>query len=64
MSAQEKEFLKAAARVVEEQVLDNSTLGIPVDPEVADFMGAFAEDSERLGEVLSSTEGADDGFDG
>ena len=42
---QEKEYLKAAARAVEEQVEANPSLGIPVDPDLADFMGAFEENA-------------------
>jgi hypothetical protein len=30
----------ASARIVEEQTLDNPELEIPVDPELADYMGA------------------------
>lgn len=42
---QEKEYLQAAAKAVEEQAEANSGLGIPVDPDLADFMGAFAENA-------------------
>lgn len=42
---QEKEYLKAAARAVEEQAEANPGLGIPVDPNLADFMGAFKENA-------------------
>jgi hypothetical protein len=45
------EYLKAAARKVEQQALDNPGLGIPVDPDVADYMGAFLGD-EDLGDVI------------
>lgn len=45
------EYLQAAARRVEQQALDNRGLGIPVDPDVADYMGAFLGD-EELGDVI------------
>lgn len=38
-----KEHLESAARAVEAQTLDEPGLGIPVDPDVAEFMGAFRE---------------------
>ena len=45
------DYLQAAARRVEQQALDNPGLGIPVDPDVADYMGAFLGD-EELGDVF------------
>lgn len=45
------EYLKAAAQKVEQQTLDNPGLGIPVDPDVADYMGAFFSE-EDLSEVI------------
>lgn len=45
------DYLEAAAREVEQQAMDNPGMGIPVDPDVADFMGAFLSD-ETLGDVL------------
>lgn len=42
----DKDYLAAAANVVDAQVAELSTLGVsgvPVDPDVAEFMGAFAE---------------------
>ena len=39
----EKEYLYAAATMVETQAMKNPTLGIPLDPDLADFMGAFEE---------------------
>lgn len=44
------EYLKAAADAVERQLLDNPDLGIPVDPDVADFMGAFEESAVSPGD--------------
>lgn len=45
------EYLEAAAQKVEQQAMDNPGLGIPVDPDVADYMGAFHSD-EDMGDVL------------
>lgn len=50
----EQEYLKAAAEAVERQALENPDLGIPVDPDVADFMGAFEEEAVSLDDVLES----------
>ena len=35
------EYLRDAADMVDRQSSENPTLGIPVDPDVAEFMGAF-----------------------
>ena len=43
-------YLKAAADAVERQLLTHPDLGIPVDPDVADFMGAFAESAVSPGD--------------
>jgi len=37
------EFLQTAAEAVERQAMENPGLGIPVDPDVAEYMGAFEE---------------------
>ena len=50
---QDKEYLAAAARVVAQQLADNPIiLSIPIDPDVADFMGAFQEDAIALADVI------------
>ena len=50
---QDKEYLAAAARVVAQQLADNPIiLSIPIDPDVADFMGAFREDAIALADVI------------
>lgn len=48
----EKDYLRAAADAVSEQAIDNPGFGIPVDPDVADFMGAFTEDAVTLADTL------------
>ena len=47
----DKEYLLAAANTVSKQATDNPAMLIPVDPEVADFMGAFAEDAISLADI-------------
>lgn len=50
---QDKEYLAAAARAVAQQLAENPViLGIPIDPDVADYMGAFAEDAVVLADLI------------
>ncbi len=37
----EQNYLQAAADAVEAQAIEAPDIGIPADPDVADFMGAF-----------------------
>ncbi len=46
MSNQYLEFLKSAARAIEDQIAATPNLGVPVDPDVADYMGAFEEEDQ------------------
>jgi hypothetical protein len=48
----DKEYLAAAARAVAEQLADNATFHVTLDPDVADFMGAFHEDAIGLADVI------------
>ena len=49
----DKEYLSAAAFAVAYQLAENPViLGIPIDPDVADFMGAFVEDALELADVI------------
>jgi len=41
-------YLKAAAHDVLRQADENPGLGIPVDPDVAEFMGAFESDEDLV----------------
>lgn len=50
---------KAAAKAVEEQLLADPGLGIPVDPDVAEFMGAFREDAVSLEDIDYENGGGD-----
>lgn len=48
-----KEYLSAAAMAVARQLAENPViLSIPIDPDVADFMGAFVEDALGLADVI------------
>ena len=47
-----KDYLAAAALAVAVQLMENSALHIPLDPDVADFMGAFQEDALSLADVI------------
>lgn len=40
-----KDVLTAAANAVYEQLAESPEMGIPVDPDVAEFVGAFQEDA-------------------
>lgn len=40
-----KEYLAAAARLAAEQIAADPALYVPLDPDVADYMGAFSEDA-------------------
>ena len=48
----DKEYLAAAARAVAEQLIDEPGLNIPLDPDVADHMGAFREDAIVLADMI------------
>ena len=49
----DKEYLSAAAMAVARQLAENpAILSIPIDPDVADFMGAFVEDALGLADVI------------
>ncbi len=47
-----KEYLAAAARSAAQQITDDPGLYVPLDPDVADFMGAFREDALELADVI------------
>lgn len=56
----ENYYLKAAAAAVERQVLENPDFGIPADPDVAEYMGAFEEQAVTLDDVLDAESGDED----
>lgn len=45
------EELMATANVVSQQASENPGIGIPIDPEVAEYMGAFTEDAIILADL-------------
>ena len=47
-----KEYLAAAARAAAQQISDDPGLYVPLDPAVADFMGAFHEDAIVLADLI------------
>jgi len=47
-----KAYLAAAAKAAAEQLAENASLHIQLDPDVADFMGAFREDALDLAAVI------------
>lgn len=49
---QHKEYLAAAARAAAEQIINNPGLSVPLDPDVADYMGAFTEDAITLADLI------------
>lgn len=49
----DKGYLVAAANSVAQQLTENPIiLSIPIDPNVAEFMGAFMEDAVTLADML------------
>jgi len=54
-------FLAAAAAVVDEQATREPGLGIPADPDVAEFMGAFEESALELNDLDDGELEAGDG---
>lgn len=50
-SQNNKEHLVCAAEAVEAQLVENPVLGISVDPDVADFMGAFEESAVSVADM-------------
>lgn len=52
MTDKEKDYLKAAVNVVAQQVTDNPLWGgVAVDPDVADWVGAFTESAVTLADL-------------
>lgn len=47
-----KEYLAAAAKATAQQLADDPALYVPLDPDVADYMGAFSEDAIILADLI------------
>jgi len=56
MQKDEKAYLDAASKTVLEQMEKHPGIPIPVDPEVADHMGAFVDDSMDFADAIESSE--------
>ena len=54
LSAEEKAYLEAVAAEVERQAMENPGVPIPVDPDVADYMGAAEDDSLDAADIIES----------
>ena len=54
LSAEEKAYFEAAAAEVERQAMENPDVPIPVDPDVADYMGAAEDDSLDVADIIES----------
>lgn len=49
----DKEYLRAAAKAIAQQIEGNSVIfGVPLDPDVADYMGAFPEEAITLADMV------------
>ena len=48
-----KEYLRAAAKAIAQQIEGASVIyGVPLDPDVADYMGAFPEEAITLADMV------------
>ena len=54
-------WLDAAATAVAREALENPGMPIPVDPDVAEHMGAFADDAMSEEDALESHMGVENG---
>ena len=59
-----QEYLAAAAAQVRDQLDENPELGIPLDPDVAEYMGAFEEHAVTVDDLLGEDEDEDSQKDG
>ena len=59
MDESRRTWLDAAATAVEREAMENPGMPIPVDPDVAEHMGAFADEAMSEEDVLESHMGVD-----
>lgn len=53
MTVQDKEYLRAAAKAIAQQIEGDAVIfGVPIDPDVADYMGAFPEEAITLADMV------------
>ena len=60
METRNQDYLDAAANTVYRELMNDPLVGLPVDPDVADCMGAFEDDAMSEEDVLESYEGVDE----
>lgn len=58
-----KEYLEAAAKAVEKQMMENPGVPIPVDPDVAEYMGAMQDDAMSESDALEGAQPVEDNTD-
>jgi hypothetical protein len=54
---QDKAYLNAAAEAVYQQLEENPGMSIPVDPDVAEHMGAFSDEAMSEADALEGAKG-------
>lgn len=61
MDESRRTWLDAAATAVAREAMENPGMPIPVDPDVAEHMGAFADDAMSEEDALESHMGVENG---
>jgi|GEM_PF-4934862 len=56
MTENERAYLEAAANAVEKQMMENPGVPIPVDPDVAEYMGAGMDDAMSYEDALEAAQ--------
>ena len=56
MTEQERAYLEAAAETVERQMMENPGMPVPVDPDVAAYMGAMQDDAMNYEDALEAAQ--------
>jgi len=56
MTEQEQTYLEAAAEAVERQMMENPGVPVPVDPDVAAYMGAMQDDAMNFADALEAAQ--------
>lgn len=59
MEITNEERLLASAKDVFKQLNEDSSLGISLDPDLADYVGAFQEDAIGIEDILNDIESGD-----
>jgi len=56
MTEQEKAYLEAAATAIERQMMENPGVPVPIDPDVAAYMGAMQDDAMGYEDALEAAQ--------